>query len=52
MYYLRRPKEFFWIFLQKQAEVLLNADDLDAMWVCLRENCSIDSTTGVEKVVT
>lgn len=37
-------------FLQKQAEVLLNADDLDAMWVCLRENCSIDSSNGVEKV--
>ncbi|CAM6103845.1 unnamed protein product [Calypogeia fissa] len=37
-------------FLKKQAEVLLNADDLDAMWVCLRENCSIDSTTGVEKM--
>ncbi|KAL1078951.1 hypothetical protein V6Z11_D10G189900 [Gossypium hirsutum] len=23
----------------KQSDLLLNADDLDAMWVCLRENC-------------
>ncbi|OAE31055.1 hypothetical protein AXG93_4031s1050 [Marchantia polymorpha subsp. ruderalis] len=37
-------------FLKKQAEVLLNADDLDAMWVCLRENCSIDNANGVEKM--
>jgi hypothetical protein len=29
---------------------LLNADDLDAMWVCLRENCVIDDATGAEKV--
>jgi len=28
----------------------LNADDLDAMWVCLRENCVIDDATGAEKV--
>ncbi|KAK6121576.1 hypothetical protein DH2020_044680 [Rehmannia glutinosa] len=25
-------------FLKKQSDLLLNADDLDAMWVCLREN--------------
>lgn len=36
--------------LQKQSELLLNADDLDAMWVCLRENCVIDDATGAEKV--
>lgn len=36
--------------LQKQAEVLLNADDLDTMWVLLRENCSIDEASGTEKV--
>jgi len=37
--------------LQKQSELLLNADDLDAMWVCLRENCVIDDATGAEKVL-
>ncbi|PWZ31569.1 putative serine/threonine-protein phosphatase 2A regulatory subunit B'' subunit TON2 [Zea mays] len=37
-------------FLKKQSELLLNADDLDAMWVCLRENCVIDDATGAEKV--
>ena len=37
--------------LQKQSELLLNADDLDAMWVCLRENCVIDDATGAEKVI-
>lgn len=36
--------------LQKQSDLLLNADDLDAMWVCLRENCVIDDATGAEKV--
>lgn len=36
--------------MQKQSELLLNADDLDAMWVCLRENCVIDDATGAEKV--
>lgn len=36
--------------VQKQSELLLNADDLDAMWVCLRENCVIDDATGAEKV--
>lgn len=35
---------------QKQSDLLLNADDLDAMWVCLRENCVIDDATGAEKV--
>lgn len=35
---------------QKQSDLLLNADDLDAMWVCLRENCMIDDATGAEKV--
>lgn len=37
--------------LQKQSDLLLNADDLDAMWVCLRENCVIDDATGAEKVI-
>jgi serine/threonine-protein phosphatase 2A regulatory subunit B'' len=37
-------------FLKKQSELLLNADDLDAMWVCLRENCVIDDVTGSEKM--
>ncbi|CAN1129694.1 Probable serine/threonine-protein phosphatase 2A regulatory subunit B'' subunit TON2 [Linum perenne] len=37
-------------FLKKQSDLLLNADDLDAMWVCLRENCVIDDATGAEKV--
>lgn len=36
--------------LQKQSDLLLNADDLDAMWFCLRENCVIDDATGAEKV--
>ncbi|KAI8561594.1 hypothetical protein RHMOL_Rhmol04G0352300 [Rhododendron molle] len=36
-------------FLKKQSDLLLNADDLDAMWVCLRENCVIDDATGAEK---
>ncbi|KAG6434166.1 hypothetical protein SASPL_105788 [Salvia splendens] len=39
-------------FLKKQSDLLLNADDLDAMWVCLRENCVIDDATGAEKTVT
>lgn len=38
------------MYKQKQSDLLLNADDLDAMWVCLRENCVIDDTTGAEKV--
>ncbi|KHN45749.1 Serine/threonine-protein phosphatase 2A regulatory subunit B'' subunit gamma [Glycine soja] len=37
-------------FLRKQSDLLLNADDLDAMWVCLRENCIIDDATGAEKM--
>ncbi|CAM6017318.1 unnamed protein product [Sphagnum balticum] len=37
-------------FLKKQAEVLLNADDLDTMWVLLRENCSIEEASGTEKM--
>ncbi|GJT42399.1 probable serine/threonine-protein phosphatase 2A regulatory subunit B'' subunit TON2 [Tanacetum coccineum] len=37
-------------FLKKQSDLLLNADDLDAMWVCLRENCVIDDATGAENV--
>ncbi|XP_078440529.1 tonneau 2 (TON2) isoform X2 [Wolffia australiana] len=37
-------------FLKKQSDLLLNADDLDAMWVCLRENCMIDDATGAEKM--
>ncbi|KAK6914536.1 Protein of unknown function DUF936, plant [Dillenia turbinata] len=28
---------------------LLNGDNLDAMWVCLRENCVIDDATGAVK---
>nr|GMD77809.1 probable serine/threonine-protein phosphatase 2A regulatory subunit B'' subunit TON2 [Ipomoea batatas] len=36
--------------MQKQSDLLLNADDLDAMWVCLRENCVIDDATGAEKM--
>ncbi|KAI7994687.1 putative serine/threonine-protein phosphatase 2A regulatory subunit B'' subunit TON2 [Camellia lanceoleosa] len=35
---------------EKQSDLLLNADDLDAMWVCLRENCVIDDATGAEKM--
>lgn len=38
------------LLMQKQSDLLLNADDLDAMWVCLRENCVIDDATGAEKV--
>lgn len=38
------------LILQKQSDLLLNADDLDAMWQCLRENCVIDDATGAEKV--
>ncbi|GMJ14067.1 TONNEAU 2, FASS 1, EMBRYO DEFECTIVE 40, GORDO [Hibiscus trionum] len=37
-------------FLKKQSDILLSADDLDAMWVCLRENCVIDDSTGAEKM--
>ncbi|KAL7608036.1 hypothetical protein Lser_V15G10524 [Lactuca serriola] len=37
-------------FLKKQSDILLNSDDLDAMWLILRENCVIDETTGSEKV--
>lgn len=37
-------------FLKKQTEQLLNADDLDTMWVCLRENCVVDDSTGAEKM--
>ncbi|GJR61819.1 probable serine/threonine-protein phosphatase 2A regulatory subunit B'' subunit TON2 [Tanacetum coccineum] len=37
-------------FLKKQSDLLLNADDLDAMWVCLRENCVIDDAMGAEKL--
>ncbi|CAL5415727.1 unnamed protein product [Camellia sinensis] len=36
-------------FLKKQFDLLLNADDLDAMWVCFKENCVIDDATGAEK---
>ncbi|CAL5415695.1 unnamed protein product [Camellia sinensis] len=36
-------------FLKKQSDLLLNADDLDAMWVCFKENCVIDDATGAEK---
>ncbi|RWW29865.1 hypothetical protein GW17_00005602 [Ensete ventricosum] len=42
--------QFFPFNLQKQSELLLNADDLDAMWVRLRGNCVIDDATGAEKV--
>ncbi|CAF1779525.1 unnamed protein product, partial [Brassica oleracea var. botrytis] len=36
-------------FLKKQSDLLLNSDDLDALWNCLRENCVIDDATGAEK---
>ncbi|GKA45995.1 probable serine/threonine-protein phosphatase 2A regulatory subunit B'' subunit TON2, partial [Tanacetum coccineum] len=35
--------------MKKQSDLLLNADDLDTMWVCLRDNCVIDDATGAEK---
>ncbi|GJW83409.1 putative serine/threonine-protein phosphatase 2A regulatory subunit B'' subunit TON2 [Tanacetum coccineum] len=35
-------------FLKKQSDLLLNADDLDAMWVCLRENYVIMMTPLVQ----
>ncbi|GKD81747.1 hypothetical protein Tco_1348586 [Tanacetum coccineum] len=38
------------LLMQKQSDLLLNADDLDAMWVCLRENCVIDDASGAEKM--
>lgn len=38
--------------MQKQSDLLLNADDLDAMLVCLRENCVVDDATNAEKVWT
>ncbi|KAL1832537.1 hypothetical protein ACET3Z_002188 [Daucus carota] len=37
-------------YKKKQSDLLLNADDLDAMWVCLRQNCVIDDATGAEKM--
>ncbi|XP_024995484.1 probable serine/threonine-protein phosphatase 2A regulatory subunit B'' subunit TON2 [Cynara cardunculus var. scolymus] len=37
-------------FLKKQSDILLDADDLDAMWLCLRENCVVDEATGSERV--
>ncbi|RVX22363.1 putative serine/threonine-protein phosphatase 2A regulatory subunit B'' subunit TON2 [Vitis vinifera] len=37
-------------YKKKQSDLLLNADDLDAMWVCLRENCVIDDATNAEKM--
>ncbi|XP_065004779.1 probable serine/threonine-protein phosphatase 2A regulatory subunit B'' subunit TON2 isoform X2 [Musa acuminata AAA Group] len=37
-------------FMKKQSVLLLNADDLDAIWVCLRENCVIDDSIGDEKM--
>ncbi|GJQ88920.1 hypothetical protein Tco_0000059 [Tanacetum coccineum] len=36
--------------MKKQSDLLLNADDLDTMWVCLRDNCVIDDATGAEKM--
>ena len=36
--------------MQKQTDILLNSDDLDAMWLILRENSVIDEATGCEKV--
>ncbi|GJW22582.1 probable serine/threonine-protein phosphatase 2A regulatory subunit B'' subunit TON2 [Tanacetum coccineum] len=38
------------LLIQKESDILLNSDDLDAMWLCLRENCVIDESTGSEKV--
>ncbi|KAJ9549573.1 hypothetical protein OSB04_022116 [Centaurea solstitialis] len=37
-------------FLKKQSDILLDGDDLDAMWLCLRENCVIDEATSSERV--
>ncbi|CAN7067804.1 hypothetical protein IGI04_041220 [Brassica rapa subsp. trilocularis] len=37
-------------FLKKQSDLLLNSDDLDALWNCLRESCVIDDATGAEKM--
>ncbi|KAJ0914907.1 putative guanylate cyclase activating protein [Helianthus annuus] len=37
-------------FLKKQSDILLNADDLDTLWLCLRENCLVDEITGSVKV--
>ncbi|THG11447.1 hypothetical protein TEA_002440 [Camellia sinensis var. sinensis] len=37
-------------YKKKQSDLLLNADDLDAMWVCFKENCVIDDATGAEKM--
>ncbi|KAI7735470.1 hypothetical protein M8C21_017828, partial [Ambrosia artemisiifolia] len=33
----------------KQSDILLNADDLDALWLCLRENSLVDEITGSVK---
>ncbi|GFP92516.1 probable serine/threonine-protein phosphatase 2a regulatory subunit b'' subunit ton2 [Phtheirospermum japonicum] len=38
-----------YLFLKKHSDLLLNADDLDAMCVFLRENCVINDATGDEK---
>ncbi|KAI7989170.1 putative serine/threonine-protein phosphatase 2A regulatory subunit B'' subunit TON2 [Camellia lanceoleosa] len=37
-------------FLKRQSNLLLNANDLDAMWVCFKENCVIDDATGASKM--
>ncbi|GJR13107.1 retrovirus-related pol polyprotein from transposon TNT 1-94 [Tanacetum coccineum] len=37
-------------YKKKQLDLLLNTDDLDAMWICLRENCVIDDATCAKKV--
>ncbi|KAJ0727030.1 putative serine/threonine-protein phosphatase 2A regulatory subunit B'' subunit gamma [Helianthus annuus] len=36
-------------FLKKQSDILLNADDLDSLWLCLRENCLVDEISGSVK---
>ncbi|GAA0146628.1 protein phosphatase [Lithospermum erythrorhizon] len=48
--FLKLLMELLVFLLQRQSDLLLNADDLDAMWVCLRENCVIDDATGAEKM--
>ncbi|KAI3677761.1 hypothetical protein L6452_37029 [Arctium lappa] len=37
-------------FLKKQSDISLDGYDLDAMWLCLRENCVVDEATGSERV--
>nr|KAJ0224480.1 hypothetical protein LSAT_V11C100045660 [Lactuca sativa] len=36
--------------MHKQSDILLNSDDLDAMWLTLRENYLLHEATASEKV--